>query len=332
MSTIFFEVEDWEQDSLKRKFPDAILSPEKLTEDNAAEYSSAQLVSTFIYSTVTKQVLQAMPGLKFIATRSTGYDHIDLAACTEKGIRVANVPEYGSNTVAEHTFALLLSLTRRIYESVSQSKRLNFEHNEIRGVDLYGKTLGIIGLGKIGMNVMRIAQGFGMKVLVYNHRHDEELAKKAGFQYADLELLLRESDAVTLHLPLLPDTTHIINKTNILLFKRGSYLLNTARGGLIDTEAVMLGLDRGILAGVGLDVLEEEKELSEEAAILSTAYRQQLDLKTLVYDHMLINHPKVLITPHNAFNSEEALMRILNTTIDNITAYLDGRDVNLVKA
>ncbi len=135
---------------------------------------------------------------------------------------------------------------------------------------------------------------------------------------------------ITLHLPLIPQTKHIINKENITSFKEGSYLINTARGGLIETEAVLLGLDNGILAGVGLDVLEEEKELNEEAVILTSDYKKGVNLKTLVYNHMLINHPKVLITPHNAFNSKEALDRIMQTTIENIQHFLNDSPRNIV--
>jgi D-lactate dehydrogenase len=240
------------------------------------------------------------------------------------------VPEYGSNTVAEHAFALLLSLTRKIYQSVNQSKNLNFEHDAIRGTDLYGKTIGIIGLGKIGKNVLQIANGFGMKALVFNHSQDKKLLNQFDFQYADLPTLLKNSDVVTLHLPLNDETKHLINKESILEFKKGSYLINTARGGLVETEALVIGLDRGILAGVGLDVLEEEKELGEEAAILTSQFKQNVNLKNLVYDHLLINHPKVLITPHNAFNSVEALIRITDTTVDNINHFLGGNPTNTI--
>lgn len=274
-------------------------------------------------------VLDKLPNLKYIATRSTGYDHIDIAYCKSKNIVVTNVPEYGSNTVAEYTFALLLSLTRKIYQSVNQSKHLNFEHDQIRGVDLEGKTIGIIGLGKIGQHVLRIARGYGMKVMVYNRSQDQEVLKQYEFRYVDLDTLLQNSDIITLHLPLNDQTKHIINKENIMKFKKGSYLINTARGGLIETEAIMLGLDKGILEGVGLDVLEEEKELNEEVAILTSEYRSRVDLKNLIYDHILINHPKVLITPHNAFNSKEALLRITNTTIENIQSFLTGKLVHI---
>jgi D-lactate dehydrogenase len=262
--------------------------------------------------------LELLPNLKAIATRSTGVDHIDSNYCKEKNIKILNVAEYGSDTVAEFTFGLILSLTRKIYNSVNQSKNFDFDHTRLTGVDLHGRTIGIIGLGKIGKNVLQIAKGFDMNAFVFNRSKDESLAKEMGFSYVELAELLKSSDIVTLHLPLTPETKHIINKRNILNFKKGSYLINTARGGLIETGAIMLGLEKGILEGVALDVLEDEEDLSEEAVVLSSEFRKNVNFETLLYEHVLINHPKVLITPHNAFNSREALWKITNTTIENI--------------
>ncbi len=332
MKAIFFETQLWERDRFQVTFPEALVIDAKLNSQNAKTetFKGAKIISTFINSSVTKEVIDAFPDLKLITTRSTGFDHIDVDYCRSRGILVANVPEYGSNTVAEHTFALILSLTRKIYESVNQSKGLNFNHAQLRGVDLYKKTIGIIGLGKIGKNVLRIAKGIGMNVLVHNRSEDPELARQYDFKYVSIEELLKSSDVVSLHLPLLPQTKHIINKDNIMRLKQGSYLINTARGGLIETEAIVIGLDQGILAGVGLDVLEEEKELGEEAALLISPYRKEVDLKTLVYNHILINHPRVLITPHNAFNSTEALERITQTTVDNIKRFLNDTPQNIV--
>lgn len=327
---VFFEVQDWEKDALSKAFPDATFVPEKLTKENASSFSNAEIVSCFIYSSLGKEVIGAMPKLTCIATRSTGFDHIDIAYCKSKNIHVSNVPEYGSNTVAEHTFALILSLTRKIYQSINQAKSLNFEHSQIRGIDLYGKTLGIIGLGKIGKQVLRIAKGFGMNVVVYNRSQDKKLSSQLQFSYATLDTLLASADVVTLHVPLTDETHHIINKENILIGKKGSYLVNTARGGLIDTEAIVIGLEKNILEGVGLDVLEEEKELGEEVDILTSQFKQRVNLKNLVFNHILMNHPKVLITPHNAFNSKEALMRIVTTTIENIKSCLEGACVHAV--
>jgi len=327
---IFFEAEDWEREIIGDTLGDALLVKEKLTVENVSKFSEVEIVSCFIYSTLNREVLEKMPKLRCIATRSTGFDHIDIEYCKAQNITVCNVPEYGSNTVAEHTIALILSLTRAIYQSVNQAKQLNFDHQQIRGVDLFGKTIGIIGLGKIGINVLRIAHGFKMKPVVHTRTQDPELRQKYGVEYVDLDTLLARSDVISLHLPLNEHTTHIINKENVKKIKHGSYLVNTARGGLVETEAIILGLNEGIFAGVALDVLEEEKELSEEAAILSPQFQKDADLRTLIMDHYLMTHPKVLITPHNAFNSTEALNRIEHTTIDNIQAYLDNKPINTV--
>ncbi len=330
MKIFFFEVASWERDLLGESFPDAVLVEEKLTIDNVKKFSDAEVISTFVYSQITKEVIDNLPNLKFIATRSTGFDHIDVEYCRGKNILVANVPEYGSRTVAEHTFALLLTLTRKIYQSINQGKNFDFNHENIRGVDLFGKTIGVVGLGKIGLEVIKIAKGFEMNVLAFNRTKNEELAKSLGFSYVDLETLLKKSDVVSLHLPYTKETHHIINKQNIELFKKGSFLINTARGGLIETEALVLALEKGILAGVGLDVLEGEKEIMDEIEVMTSSYKKDVDLKTLVLNHVLVNHPKVIITPHNAFNTKEALERITKTTIENIKSYLNNTPKNLV--
>lgn len=330
MKIIFFEVASWEKDLLRESFPEAVLVEEKLTIDNVKNFSDSEIVSTFVYSQLSKEVIDNLPNLKFIATRSTGFDHINVDYCRQKGILVVNVPEYGSRTVAEHTFALILTLTRKIYQSINQGKNFDFNHENIRGIDLFGKTIGVVGTGKIGLEVIKIAKGFGMNVLAFNRTKKEELAKSLGFSYVDLETLLKESDIISLHIPYTKETHHIVNKQNIEFFKRGSFLINTARGGLVETEALVLGLEKGIFAGVGLDVLEGEKEIMDEIEVLTLSYKKDVDLKTLVLNHVLVNHPKVIITPHNAFNTKEALERITKTTIENIKSYLNKAPKNLV--
>jgi D-lactate dehydrogenase len=327
---VFFEVASWEKEELKRNFPEALLVEKPLTEENVSEFTNTEIVSCFIYSNFSKEIIEKLPNLKLIATRSTGFDHIDVSFCHQKNITVCNVPEYGSRTVAEHTFALILNLTRKIYQSINQAKNFDFNHEKIRGVDLFGKNLGILGLGKIGKEVVKIAHGFGMRVLVYTRTQDETLAKTLGFSYKSLDEILSQSDIISLHLPLTEETKHIINKNNIKKIKKGAFLVNTARGGLVEAEALVLGLKEGVLAGVALDVLEGEKELMEEVEILTEGYQKTTDLKTLVLNHILVNHPNVIITPHNAFNTKEALFRILETTIKDIQGFLKGEIINVV--
>jgi len=327
---VFFEVASWEKEELSKNFPEAILVEKPLAEENVSGFTDAEIVSSFIYSNFSKPILEKLPNLRLIATRSTGFDHIDIYFCRQKNITVCNVPEYGSRTVAEHTFALILTLTRKIYQSINQAKNFDFNHEKIRGVDLFGKTLGVLGLGKIGKEVVKIAHGFGMNILVYTRTQDQVLAQQLGFSYKSLDELLSQSDVISLHLPLTDDTKHIINKNNLAKIKKGAFLVNTARGGLIETGALVLGLKEGIFAGVALDVLEGEKELMEEIEVLIENYQQKTNLKTLILNHILFNHPKVIITPHNAFNTKEALLRILETTIKNIQNFLIGKITNSV--
>lgn len=330
MIIVFFEVQEWEKLFLQNSFPEAIFTEEKLSEQNVETYADCEIASSFIYSKFSEEIIQKMPNLKFISTRSTGFDHVDVEYCKQFGLKVSNVPEYGSHTVAEHTFALLLTLTRKIYQSLNQTKQFDFDHRNLIGTDLYGKTIGIVGLGKIGKCMLDIAKGFGMEILVHNRSQDMTLAMQKGFDYVDLDNLLENSDVVSMHLALNDSTRHIINKENIFKMKKDSFLLNTSRGGLIETEALLTALDSGIIAGVGLDVWEEEKALEEEVDILTSDFKDPQHLQTMLMNHVLANHPKVVMTAHNAFNSKEALQRILDTTVENIKAFEEDKIINSV--
>lgn len=332
MKVAFFETEDWQKEYLKGKLAEVELSffAEPLSLENINSVTDCQIISPFIYSQMNKGILQKLPDLKMIATRSTGFDHIDLVFAEQNKIIVCNVPFYGENTVAEHTFALILALSRSLFDSVERARKGDFSLDGLRGFDLKGKTLGIIGLGHIGLHVARIAKGFEMKVLAYDLREDKKLAKKIGFDYVSLEDLLSRSDIITLHAPQNKATHHLINSGNINLIKKGAYLINTARGALIQTEALLKALSGGILSGVGLDVLEEECFIKEEAQLLSKEFPKTCDLKTALQNHILLQQKKVIITPHNAFNSQEALIRILDTTILNIRSFIKNKPVNKV--
>src|ERR1035437_6594087 len=198
---IVFEVEDWEKKYIENALSEyqPVLTEEKLEETTTAKYQDAEIISTFIYSTLTKEILDKLPSLKFIATRSMGFDHIDLPACKEKGVVVSNVPSYGAHTVAEHTFALMLAVSRKVIPSVERAKRGDFSSVGLTGFDLFGKTLGVIGTGNIGKNVCELGLSFGMKVLGYCHHTDSELCAR-GVNYVTLDELLAGSDVVTLHL------------------------------------------------------------------------------------------------------------------------------------
>ncbi len=328
----FFELEDWEHAELKKGLLEGQslhLSASPLNERTLAEEREAEIVSVFIHSQLNAAVLDRLPGLKFIATRSTGFDHIDLEECRKRGVLVSNVPSYGENTVAEHTFALILALSRNIHKAFVHTLARDIPFKELRGFDLAGKTLGVIGGGRIGLHVIKIARGFGMQVVVYDVRREPLLAEVLSFRYSPLEELLSVSDIVSFHCPYTPKTHHLIHLENIHSIKRGALLINTARGGLVDPAALTMALDEGILAGAGLDVLEGEELLKDERQILAQPLAQD-KLRTLLLNHSLLSRDNVVITPHIAFNSREAVERILDTTLENIRAFLRGQPQNLV--
>jgi len=329
---VFYEIEEWEKDYIKERMPghDLYFYYEKLDDKNVKAASDADAIGIFIYSEIRKEILDKMPKLKCIATMSTGFDHIDLDETKARNIVVSNVPSYGENTVAEHTFALILALSRKIIESVERTKRGNFSLEGLRGFDLKGKTLGVIGTGRIGKHVIRIAKGFEMNVIAYDIYPDNEYAKQMGFRYVSLDELLSNSDIITLHAPLTDSTYHMINCENIRKIKKGAILVNTARGGLVDTECIIIGLREKIISAAALDVLEDELFIREEKQLLATEFLKKCDMKVVLQEHMLIDQDNVIITPHNAFNSIEALQRILDTTIDNIKKFLEGNPVNVV--
>lgn len=303
----------------------------KLTVRTAQKAADARIISSFVYSKMSRDILGKMPGLKLITTMSTGFDHIDLDYCREKGITVCNIPAYGERTVAEHTFALILALARKIPQSIENVRRLDFRLDGLQGFDLDGKTLGLVGLGHIGGNVARIAKGFNMKILISDPKPDKKILAETGAKTATLEKLLGKSDIISLHAPYNVHTHHLINKNNISLIKPGAYIINTARGGLIETEALLVGLNGKIIAGAGIDVMEEESLIKEEWELLKRPQEDNRMLATVIRNHLLLNDPRVIITPHNAFNSKEAMQRILDTTVLNILSFAAGKPVNEVK-
>jgi len=329
----FFELEDWEKDYIKKnvKGISATFFDKPLTPENVSKVKNIEILGVFIYSKIDKNILDQLPKLKFIATMSTGFDHIDITECKLRNITVSNVPFYGENTVAEHTFALILNLSRKITESVHRTHKGDFNVDGLRGFDLKGKTLGLVGTGHIAAHVARMAHGFEMNIVGYDLTQHEELVKDFGLKYVDLNTLLKNSDIISLHLPLNDKTKYIINKKNISLIKPSTIIINTARGGLLETDALFLALQNKKIAGAGLDVLEEETIIKEEKQLLSKEFQTNYNSKTVLQDHMLLRFENVIITPHNAFNSVEALKRILDTSIENVQNYLKNNPLNIVK-
>lgn len=333
----FFGLEEWEKEYISShpaiqrwrenlRFIDEVLDANHL--DGLKDISIA---SVFVDSVIDRRILDEMPSLKLIAARSTGYDHIDLALCKERGIMVSSVPTYGEYTVAEYAFALILCLSRKIYQAYDQIRETgSFNQKGLRGFDLKDKTLGVVGCGKIGRHVVEIARRFGMNVLAHDTRIDEKFLKETGATAASFDELLQKSDIVTLHVPYIPATHHLMNAGTIAMMKKGAYLINTSRGGVVETEALVKALKEEHLGGAGLDVLEEEGVIRDELDFLMSGASDSHNLKTVLANHILIDMPNVVITPHNAFNTTEALQRILDTTTQNIKGFLEGNPANLV--
>ena len=331
MKMAFFEIKDWEKVYLQEKIKEHALEfiQEPLSTSNVNKYDDHDVVSVFIYSKLNQQVLDRLENLKLIATRSTGFDHIDVTECDKKKVTVSNVPYYGENTIAEHTFGLILSLSRNIHKSYLRTLRNDFSIKGLRGFDLKGRTIGVVGAGHIGLHVIRVAKAFGMKVLAYDVRHDSFISEVLGFEYVPFENLLKNSDIITLHVPYNKHTHHLINKENVKLIKKGAILINTARGGVVDTEALIEALNEKILSGVGLDVLEGEELLLEDKRLVYDPKNLE-NLANLVKDQILLSKDNVVFTPHIAFYSQEALERILDTTVENISAFLSGVAQNVI--
>lgn len=333
MKITYFYNEDWEMTYVKERLPEQdIFFVKGITTDNTeVRDDDTTILSVFVNSPVGKNEMDRFPNLKHIATRSTGYDHIDRAEAAARGISISSVPAYGENTVAEFAMALLLTVSRKMYECIKkvQDEGL-FSQEGLRGFDLKGKTIGILGTGRIGTHMIRMAKGFDMNVIAYDARAKESLAQEFGFTYMPLDDVLAQSDVVSVHLPYLKETHHIINVDNIGKMKKGSVLINTARGGLVETEALVKGLREGVLQGVGLDVLEEEGFIEDETRLLFNTHPSETSLRTTLANHYLIEHPRAIIAPHNAFNTDEAIRRILDTATSNMDAYIGGRVANII--
>lgn len=328
----FFELEDWEKRYLKKKLEkkfELVFFKDPIKDDVPEKAKDADIIGIFIYSHITKDILTEFSNLKYITTFSTGYDHIDLEECKKKNIKVSNVPSYGEVAVAEQTFALLLAVSRRIIESHERVKEGFFSPEGLTGFDLSGKTMGVVGVGTIGQHVIKIAKGFGMDVLGYKRSPDAELEKKLGFKIVDMDTLLKESDVITLHVPYTKETHHMIGEKEFDKMKKGSVIINTARGGIIDTQALIRALYDKKIGGAGLDVCEGEPLLQEEKELMSRSFNKE-ELLSVVQNHMLLNFNNVVISPHNAFNTHEALKIIIDTSKENIERFVEGNAQNLV--
>ncbi|HET6406284.1 MAG TPA: NAD(P)-dependent oxidoreductase, partial [Chthoniobacteraceae bacterium] len=311
--------------------------------------ADGELLSVFISDTVDAQFLIAHPKLKLIATRSRSVDHIDVAECRARGVAICNVPHYAEESVAEHTFALLLALSRRLRELMTHPKEGHFSYAAVRCQELCGKTMGIIGMGRVGQQVASLAHAFQMTVIASDIDRSPDVAKKQGFEWVSLDDLFARSDVISLHAPLSPQTYHVLNRETLAKTKRGVIIINTARGALIDTGALRDALESGQVGGAGLDVLQDERVLRQSAPeiisaeilrhLRSDALAQEAhdaerirDLRELVLGEALLSRPNVVFTPHVAFNSVEAVARLREVTAANLKAFIAGSPQNLVLA
>ena len=327
MKLAFFNTKSYDREYFERFRTDHELDflPAPLNEQTVSLCSGHQAVCAFVNDTINQKVIAKLSdaGVRLIALRCAGYNNVDMKAASEYGIRVVRVPAYSPYAVAEYAVALILTLNRKTHKAYNRVREGNFSLENLMGFDLHGKTVGAIGTGKIGAIFCKIMKGFGCDVLAYDLNPDPTLEKKE-IRYQPLDELLGISDIISLHCPLMPETHHIINNKTLDLMKKGSMLINTGRGGLIDTEAVVKALKVGKLGYLGMDVYEQEeqfffKDLSEQ----------------IIHDDMLMRlmtFPNVLITSHQGFFTEDALMQIARTTLENLDQFDKGMAlVNEVK-
>jgi D-lactate dehydrogenase len=341
MKIVFVETEDDEQpffaESLEGHEVEFVDTIEDVPRD-------AQIVSVFVNSRVGPGFLRTHPKLRMVATRSTAVDHLDLKAASKRRVTLTHVPDYGAATVAEHTFALILGVTRKLRHCLDSKNRGHGRSERLRGIELRGKTLGVIGVGRVGRQAIAIARAFGMQCVGFDRRRDPRLAKDLGFEYVTLDCLLRTSDIITLHIPLTPGTRHMLNASRLARCKHGVILINTARGALVDIDALLEGLKSGQVGGVGLDVLEDDTAFrAEPSGIIGAQIVQKIhamttpggdperreerlrELQGIIRNRQLLAHENVFFTPHVGFNSVEAMERINLGTVENIRDFIAGR-------
>lgn len=287
----------------------------RLTKASAITAKEAQAVCIFVNDIVDRPCIEilANAGVKHIVLRCAGYNNVDLIAAKEFGLKVTRVPAYSPHAVAEHTIGLLLALNRKIFRAYNRVRDMNFSLKGLMGFDIYNKTVGLIGAGKIGKIVAQILRGFEARVIVYDLAPDIEWAQHYAVEYVDLPVILEKSDIISLHVPLIPLTYHMLNEESFNQMKKGVYIINTSRGKVIDTTSLIKSLKNGHVKGVALDTYEEEEGVFFED--LSDQILQDDELSRL------LTFPNVLITAHQGFFTHEAISQIAKITVANILAY-----------
>ncbi|NNJ14263.1 2-hydroxyacid dehydrogenase [Pseudomonas putida CSV86] len=328
MRVLFFSSQSYDQNSFTAaRAVDGLelhFQPARLNEDTAALAAGHEVVCAFINDDLSAPVLErlAAAGTRLIALRSAGYNHVDLAAARRLGLSVTRVPAYSPHAIAEHAVALILALNRRLHRAYNRTREGDFSLHGLTGFDLHGKTVGVVGTGQIGLAFARIMAGFGCQLLAhdpYPNPHVEAL----GARYLPLDQLLRQANIISLHCPLTPQTRHLINIESLSELQPGAMLINTGRGALVDTPALIEALKSGHLGYLGLDVYEEEAQIFFED-------RSDQPLQDDVLARLL-TFPNVIVTAHQAFLTHEALTAIAATTLDNIARWMVGTPQNLVE-
>ncbi len=304
-SILFVDVDPEDKDLIRSRFPSVRIEGHLDESALVAAAKNVQVLSVFITTPVRASVLEQLPDVRLVCTRSVGFDHIDLELCRERDITVCNVPDYGSHVIAEHVFALLLSTLRHVGEGNDRVEGGQFDYHGLRGMALRGKTIGIVGTGKIGRRVAQIAHGFGMKIVATDVCRNTDLEDLLGVRYLPLDAVLENADILTLHLPDVAETHHIIGKAQFARMKKGAVLVNTARGGLIDSAALLQALKSGTLRYALLDVLEHEQNFSENKE--------------------LVSHPSVVTTPHVAFYADDSMRNMYTDCFDSIDQWMAGK-------
>lgn len=323
ITTAVFDTKPYDREQLQRSSAHSGIERRflefRLTRDTAATAQGAQAVCVFVNDQLDRPCLEtlAAQGVKLVALRCTGFNNLDLAAAKELQLTATRVPVYSPYAVAEHAVALLLTLNRKIHRAFNRVRELNFSLNGLVGFDLHGRTAGIVGTGKIGRIVAQILHGFGMQVLAYDPFPNRDWAAQQGVEYVEASSLAGRSDIISLHVPLTPETKHLIRRETIALMKAGAMIINVSRGALIDTTALIEALKSGRLGGVALDVYEEEEGV----------FFEDLSGQVLQDDELarLLTFPNVLITAHQAFLTREALSDIARTTVANLEALAVGK-------
>ena len=332
---VYFDVQDDEIEFLKKtnnNLFEYFIEKDSLNSLSPVNeiYKNAEIISIFTTSRIDEKVLAQFPKLKLIALRSVGYNHVDLNYCKHRNICVVNTPNYGNKSVAEFAFALMLDVSRKVTKSYFDYKEFDVKPHQLIGQELGGKTVGIIGLGAIGSEFARLANGFDMKILGLDKKPNIELVQKYNVAYTDFNTLLENSDFISLHTPLTEENYHMFNENSFQKMKTSAIIINTARGELIETGALYNALNRKEIAGAGLDVLESEETISNPDYLIDITRLTNSSIKQTLLNTRLQQFPNVMITPHIAYNTKEAIQRILEITMSNIKAFLHGNIQNKV--